>query len=307
MVNVTHLLKPYDSYVYKEHPYVRHRRFTYIIRQEHICSSSQDKQNILLIMFVCTRGENFFARDVLRKTWLRDFLGNNGEIRYIFIIGKQGKDRNLEYQKKIMIESELYGDILQEDFIDTYENLTLKTIMGLKWVSQNCHNAKYVMKIDDDVYLNVPILISAIEQYGLELQTSIGGLCFRNGYPERSESNKFRLSIEDYPHDRYPPYCSGTSYITSASVAKQLYEVSKTTRLFQFEDVFIGFCLAKVGHGWTQIPGFAVTPSASSTCKSKRSQAIVTLHPMSPADIIAVWESTCTHSQVLLHIGGINV
>ena len=207
----------HDIYVYKENPYVRHRMFTYTIRKDNVCSSAHD-EHILLVMFICTRIENFVTRNVLRKTWLSDFQGNNGKIRYIFVLGKTSN--NNDYQKKLKVESETYKDILQENFIDSYQNLTLKTIMGLKWVSQHCYSAKFVMKIDDDVYLNVPNLISAIETYGLELQNSIGGLCFTNGYPERSKSNKFYLSNEDYPHDKYPPYCSGTSYITSANRCK---------------------------------------------------------------------------------------
>lgn len=43
-----------------------------------------------------------------------------------------------ELQLRIVNESEVYGDIIQENFIDSYNNLTLKTIMMLKWVTNNC-------------------------------------------------------------------------------------------------------------------------------------------------------------------------
>uniref|UniRef100_A0A182Y6R4 Galectin domain-containing protein n=1 Tax=Anopheles stephensi TaxID=30069 RepID=A0A182Y6R4_ANOST len=43
-----------------------------------------------------------------------------------------------ELQLRIVNESEVYGDIIQESFIDSYNNLTLKTIMMLKWVTNNC-------------------------------------------------------------------------------------------------------------------------------------------------------------------------
>uniref|UniRef100_A0A182VZX8 ZZ-type domain-containing protein n=1 Tax=Anopheles minimus TaxID=112268 RepID=A0A182VZX8_9DIPT len=43
-----------------------------------------------------------------------------------------------ELQRRIVNESEVYGDIIQESFIDSYNNLTLKTIMMLKWVTNNC-------------------------------------------------------------------------------------------------------------------------------------------------------------------------
>lgn len=43
-----------------------------------------------------------------------------------------------EQQRRLLNESEVYGDIIQESFIDSYNNLTLKTIMMLKWVNNNC-------------------------------------------------------------------------------------------------------------------------------------------------------------------------
>ena len=43
-------------------------------------------------------------------------------------------------------------------FQDIYYNLTLKTVMGLKWCSIYCNQAKYVMKTDDDIFVNIPLL-----------------------------------------------------------------------------------------------------------------------------------------------------
>lgn len=38
------------------------------------------------------------------------------------------------------LASSLSGDIIQENFIDSYNNLTLKTILMLKWANNNCVN-----------------------------------------------------------------------------------------------------------------------------------------------------------------------
>ena len=43
-------------------------------------------------------------------------------------------------------------------FQDIYYNLTLKTVMGLKWTSIYCNQAKYIMKTDDDIFVNIPLL-----------------------------------------------------------------------------------------------------------------------------------------------------
>ncbi len=45
---------------------------------------------------------------------------------------------------------------------DTYLNLTLKTVMGLKWTAKFCNVAEFVMKTDDDIFVNVPLLLDAL-------------------------------------------------------------------------------------------------------------------------------------------------
>ena len=206
-----------------------------------------------------------------------------GNIRYIFLLGERKGDKEL--QAIVKSESEMYQDILQGDFIDSYYNLTLKTIMGFRWVSQKCGHARFVVKVDDDVYINIENLMSALELYEEELQTSVGGFCGRDCSPKRHESSKWYLSYDDYPYDTFPPYCIGPTYVTSMLLAKRLYVASKDVKLFPFEDVFIGFCLSKLGHGWTFIPGFHVLPTEVSVCKVRRSSTIIALHPLSPSDI----------------------
>ena len=53
----------------------------------------------------------------------------------------------MEDQHIIEEEHKLYGDIVQGSFIENYKNLTLKGIMGLKWVSQHCQEAAFAIKV----------------------------------------------------------------------------------------------------------------------------------------------------------------
>ena len=79
---------------------------------------------------------------------------------------------------EIAIESDKYGDILQEGFIDSYFNLTLKSMFTLKWVNQltmpvqphnltsnpnvtyKGYNITYLFKVDDDCYVNPEAILS---------------------------------------------------------------------------------------------------------------------------------------------------
>ena len=65
-------------------------------------------------------------------------------------------------QMQVSNESHEYGDIVQEDFIDTYANLTVKTLMLLKWFTENCADTQYVMKTDDDMYINLVKLLQLV-------------------------------------------------------------------------------------------------------------------------------------------------
>jgi len=58
-------------------------------------------------------------------------------------------------QSNLTQESQTYGDILQESFLDSYANLTLKSVMLLKWFSRECNKIPYVLKTDDDMYINL--------------------------------------------------------------------------------------------------------------------------------------------------------
>merc|ERR1712107_33260 len=48
---------------------------------------------------------------------------------------------------------------VQENFLDSYANLTIKSVMMLKWFTQFCERgpkgAQYVLKTDDDMYINL--------------------------------------------------------------------------------------------------------------------------------------------------------
>lgn len=69
------------------------------------------------------------------------------------------KDKLLN--QKLRLEFNLYGDIVQENFTDSYRNLTYKCIEAMKWISTYCNRTEYILKADDDVFVN----IYAVKEY----------------------------------------------------------------------------------------------------------------------------------------------
>ena len=47
--------------------------------------------------------------------------------------------------------------------------------MGLKWMSIFCPKAKYVLKTDDDIFVNIPLLIEALEKETKNFSSQISG------------------------------------------------------------------------------------------------------------------------------------
>ena len=55
----------------------------------------------------------------------------------MFLVGTT-REAETSLQKELDQESDLHQDIVQENFIDSYANLTLKTIGGVKWSQTYC-------------------------------------------------------------------------------------------------------------------------------------------------------------------------
>ena len=105
-----------------------------------------------LLISVVTSPNNLFKRMAIRETWKKNFNSTTNSI-VIFSLGLTNNDENL--QSKIREESSIYGDIIQSNIIDSYRTLDQKFVDILQWININCPNVSFVLKCDDDVYVNV--------------------------------------------------------------------------------------------------------------------------------------------------------
>ena len=62
-------------------------------------------------------------------------------------------DENI--QSSLVEESQEYGDLVQGDFLDNYYNLSYKAIMGNLWVAEFCSQAEFLVKTDDDMFVDM--------------------------------------------------------------------------------------------------------------------------------------------------------
>jgi hypothetical protein len=103
-----------------------------------------------LLVIVTSAVDHSEARNAIRKTWGKFAIERGAYL--LFLIGNTVDE---ELQHKIDAEDAQFEDILQGRYIDNYFNLTLKTISMMKWISEKCNKVKYVLKVDDDMFINM--------------------------------------------------------------------------------------------------------------------------------------------------------
>lgn len=231
------------------------------------------------------------ARMIIRKTWGKKRVLADKLILTFFLLG----NHFWPYKPfNVTVENLHYKDIIQKNFIDSYNNLTLKTLMGFEWINKFCPQATFVMKIDSDMFVNVYYLIELLQKRKSTTQLYTGSIKI-NEKPIRNPDIKWYISKEEYPENFYPPFCSGTGYVVSSDVASQVYIVSKQITVLRLEDVFIGMCVAKLKIQPEKLhsePVFFPEKVIFSPCHYKK---IVTSHFITPSQNLIYWNALERH------------
>lgn len=135
-------------------PVVNQHNHSYLYNPRLTCS--QHTVNLLLV--VPSAPANFLKRAKVRNGSRGAYVREGPNIaRMLFFIGRS---KSKSEQVRIDAEYKLYGDIVQENYLDVYKNIRLKAVSMLKWASQFGDNAKFVIRTDDDVAINVTKLVS---------------------------------------------------------------------------------------------------------------------------------------------------
>ena len=144
-------------------------------------------------------------------------------------------------------------DILQFDMVDSYKNLTRKILLAMQWVVSSCQGVQYIVKADQDIFVNLPLLLSFLKHHGKS--NSIYGHIYHSGTVDRD--GRWMASKEVYPLHRYPVYASGTAYVVSRSAAETLLKLCPHFPYLSIEDAFITGILASVASvDRIQVTGF---------------------------------------------------
>ena len=201
-------------------------------------------QGIFVLAMVGSGFPNAKARQAIRDTWLQSSHPiANVTVKRIFVFGTT---TNRTLQKLVSDESIAHQDIIQGDFKDAYDNLTLKTMFMIEWAHEHCKVADYVLKLDDDAYVNMKTL----PEYLLHnpLRRTFLGYYLTGIRPQRSRVMKWFVPKTVYPGTVYPDFVAGWAYALSCDMLSELIQASKTMPYLRLEDIYLtGLVRDKIG------------------------------------------------------------
>ncbi|XP_050708526.1 beta-1,3-galactosyltransferase 1-like isoform X1 [Eriocheir sinensis] len=250
--------------------------FHMMINKANLCTNDQ---KVWLLVVVSSAVPNFLRRRAIRDTWGSASALAPSNAKLVFLLANPHNDA---LQTQVVEESRTYGDILQEDFTDSYMNLTLKSVMGLKWTATHCQQAQYLLKTDDDIFVNVPTLLTYLQEAGKTRWIT--------GCIKQKKAFRPVNAVPGMPlPPAHPPFVAGAGYVVSGDLIRELYEASLSTRPIPVEDVYVTAHLAKKvnAHPPTHDARFTCGERVTDDCDLAQA---FTGHHIGPERMYRVWE-----------------
>lgn len=248
-----------------------------------------------VVILIHTHHFNTMQRTAIRHTWgsVASLHPENAtwprvpplkrRLRLFFVLGVHNISGLNQLVRK---EASRFDDVVQGNFMDSYENMTLKSLLGLKFVSEYCRPAKYLLKSDDDMFVNLPYLVDILartpHRRSIMGPLNIGSQVMRNG--------KWKLTYDQFPFAHFPPYESGAAYVITADVVKELYDTAEYVPHIFIDDVYITGILGRIlDISHVRQAGFAHWSSAvPGVCDFVRNR-VITGTGMTPFRLEGIW------------------
>ena len=194
--------------------------------------------SLRLVILILSTPSGSLRRNAIRGTWMHDSPTDLVKLTLKFIVGM--KDLSPEQVDGLSSESDMFQDLLfLSDHKEAYSNLTAKVLSSLVWADRNL-DFDFLVKADDDSYVRIPSLQSALQDMGCPHDLYWGYL-IGHSVPE----NAGRWAEKHWtvcPH--YLPYAMGGGYVLSRSVVRIIGQFHSHFKLYSNEDVSLGSWLA---------------------------------------------------------------
>ena len=276
---------PEELYYRRRDKKVNPFQYGYLINEESVC----DPQTEMLII-VHSYHPHADRRDAIRHSWggyaKNEPWPNSTVVANVKLVFALGKHHSETFNHNVLVESKDNHDIIQGDFMDDYKNMTIKSLFGLRYFSKFCHSAKYLLKSDDDMFINIPYLLTILRQ--TPMKRSIMGPLLEHSKAYRG--GKWKVTVQQFPFSYYPPYEAGAAYIISADITRELFETAEYMPAISIDDVYITGILGKILNvTHMHQPGFAYWTSKAPSACDIMTNRIITGTKMTPILLQHTW------------------
>jgi len=142
-----------------------------------------------------------------------------------------GETPSLSHEQDLDISAEP-RIVRLKGFEETYENLSYKTAGIMAWAFENGY--KHVLKVDDDVYLQLDQFASWYRDLPHPSRT-YGGEFVRDAGVNSNPRSKWFMS-DQYPHPTFPDYAFGSCYYVGADIVAFVAAQKDHLKKYRVED-----------------------------------------------------------------------
>ena len=214
----------------------------FLLCNPNICSGLKETG---MIMYIYNTMDKENAKEVVRSTYGNKAILKTLNIRIMFVMGCK---QNGKLSSKILEEFNQHQDILVGNFVDSYKILTLKGTNTLKFLSEHCKNVTWIMKADDDTFVDLQKVRQKLSQWkSSKPEPPMFGFTIVNGRPFICPHIPKWCIPKSFNITRYPPYLSGIAYVFSSKLlSPMMAQVNKTKKYMSLvDDVYMTGYLTK--------------------------------------------------------------
>ncbi|XP_059612799.1 beta-1,3-galactosyltransferase 5-like [Phlebotomus argentipes] len=241
-----------------------------------LCPDSGDLMRVLIL--ITSAPYHTTERQAIRESW--GVVAEQPDVVLAFVIGAV---QNETLEVALRHENSVHGDLIRGNFVDSYKNLTLKTLSMLEWTLTFCPSTPYLLKTDDDMFVNTKRVMQFLEDHSQDAGLIFGKIA-RKSQPHRNTDSKWYLPEETFKHYMFPDFAFGPIYLLTGDTVMDLYKTALKTPFLWLEDVFLtGFVAQELGIPREDI-GEVVKTRESRNMSSCRVEGAMAVHEVKPTE-----------------------